>query len=58
MINSRRIRQAGNAACVGKMRNVCIILVGKLQDPDINGRITLKWILRKQGGGYKLDMDK
>jgi hypothetical protein len=39
-----------------------MVLVGKpdgkshLEDPDVDGRIILRWIFRKWDGGYELDL--
>jgi hypothetical protein len=41
MIRSRRMRWAGHVARMGKMRNACKILVGKLEGPL--GRPRRKW---------------
>ena len=50
---SRRMRWAGNVACMGDRRGVYrVVLVGKpegtnhLEDPGVDGRITLRWIFR------------
>ena len=43
----------GHVARVGERRGVCRVLVGKfegknhLEDPGVDGRIILRWILRK-----------
>jgi len=53
------MRWAGNVACMGKMRNLFMLLVeqpeksNKLKDREIDGRMKLKWIINK--GGYELD---
>ena len=49
---SRRMRWAGNVARMGARRVVYRVLVGKperdyLEDPGVDGRIILRWILRK-----------
>jgi hypothetical protein len=50
---SMRMRWAGHVARIGDMRNACRVLVGKPQtrdhyeDPDIVGRVILRWILEK-----------
>jgi hypothetical protein len=48
-----RMRRAGNVACMGEKRGVYrVVLVGKpegtnhLEDPGVEGRITLRWICR------------
>ena len=49
----RRRRWAGHVACMGKGRGVHRVLVGNLRerghwgDPDVDGRIILKWIFGK-----------
>jgi hypothetical protein len=64
VINSRRIRWAGNVARMGKERGVYRVLVGKsegkrpLGDPGVGGRIILRWTglgwLRIEAGGEQL----
>ena len=53
VIKSKRMRWAGNVACMGERRGVYrVVLVGKpegtnhLEDPRVDGRITLRWIFR------------
>jgi hypothetical protein len=53
VIKSRTVRRAGNVACMGERRGVYrVVLVGKpdgtnhLEDPGVDGRITLRWIFR------------
>jgi hypothetical protein len=47
------MRWAGNVACVGERRGVYRVLVGKpegknyLEEPGVDGRIILRWIVRK-----------
>jgi hypothetical protein len=56
VITSRRKRWAGHVEWMGEIRNAYNILVGKpegknhLEDLDVDGKIILEWILRKQGG--------
>jgi len=53
MIKSRTMMWAGHVACMGERRGVYRILVGNPKerdhfgDPGIDGRIILRWILRK-----------
>ena len=53
VIKSRRMRRAGHVARMGERRGVYRVLVGKpegknhLGDPGIDGKIILRWILRK-----------
>ena len=53
LIKSRRIRWAGHVGHMGERRGVHMILVGKPEgknhwgDQDVDGRIILRWILRK-----------
>jgi len=53
VIKSRRVRWAGYVARVGERRGEYMILVGKpegkrqLGDPGVDGRMILRWILRK-----------
>ena len=53
VIKSRRIRWAGHVARMGERRGVYRVFVGKpegknhLGDPDVDGRIILRWIYRK-----------
>jgi hypothetical protein len=50
---SRRMRLAGHVARMGEGRGVHKVLVGKpeerrqLGNPDVDGRIILRWIFRK-----------
>jgi hypothetical protein len=60
MIKSRRMISAGHVARMGKSRSAYRVLVGKpeernhLEDPGVNRRIILKWILREVGWGHGL----
>jgi hypothetical protein len=53
MIRTRRLRWAWHAACMGEIKISYQILVRKpegnnhLEDPDLDGRTILKWILKK-----------
>jgi hypothetical protein len=53
VIKSRRMRWTGRVARMGAMRSAYRILVGNLKvrdhfgDLEVNGRITLNWILKK-----------
>jgi hypothetical protein len=62
VIKSWRMRWAGNVACLGEMRNAYKILVGEsegkrdhLEDVDVDGNITLEWILENMVGRCGLD---
>jgi hypothetical protein len=61
VIKSRRMRWAGHVARMGEERGSYRILVGRpegrshLEDPDVDGRIILKWIFKKWDGGHGLD---
>jgi len=52
-MKSRRMRWEGHVARVGERKGVYRVLVGKPEgkdhfgDPDIDGRIILRWIFRK-----------
>ena len=56
VIKSRRMRWAGHVACMEEGRGVHKVLVGKPEerdhwgDQDVDGRIILRWILRKWEG--------
>ena len=53
VVKSRRMRWAGHVARMGEGRGVHRVLVGNPRerdhwgDPDVDGRIILRWILRK-----------
>jgi hypothetical protein len=57
VVKSRRMRWAGHVARMGEDRGVHRVLVGSLKesgqwgDQDVDGRIILRWIFRKLGGG-------
>jgi len=62
VIKSWRMRWAGRVACMGEMRNAYKILVGEsegkrdhLEDVDVDGNITLEWILENMVGRCGLD---
>ena len=52
VINSRRMRWAGHVACMGERRGVYRTLLGNLrgrdhlEDPGVDGRKILRWMLR------------
>jgi hypothetical protein len=56
VLKSRRMRWSGHVACMGEERGVHRVLVGKPEerghwgDPEVDGRITLRWIFRKLEG--------
>jgi len=56
VVKSRRMRWAGHVARMGKGRGVHRVLVGKPEgkrhwgDPDVDGRIIVRWIFRKWEG--------
>jgi hypothetical protein len=48
VIKSRRMRWAEHVARMGERRGVYRVLLGKPEgDPDVEGRIILRWIFRK-----------
>ena len=61
VVKSRRMRWAGHVARMAEGRGVHRVLVGKpegkrtLGDPDVDGRIILRWIFRKWEGLWGLD---
>jgi hypothetical protein len=51
VVKSRRMRWAGYVARMGEERGVHKVLVGKpVGDPDVDGRIILRWMFRKLEG--------
>ena len=56
VVKSRRMRWAGHVTRMGEGRVVQGVLVGKPEgkshwgDPDVDGRIILRWIFRKWEG--------
>ena len=56
VVKPRRMRWVGHVASMGEGRGVHTVLVGNLRerdhwgDPDIDGRIILRWIFRKWEG--------
>ena len=56
VVKSTRMRWAGHVGSMGEGRGVHRVLVGKpegknhWEDPDVDGRITLRWIFRKWEG--------
>jgi hypothetical protein len=57
VIKSRRIRKVGHVARTGDSRGADRVLVGDtwgerehLKDPDVDGRIILKWIFKRWDG--------
>jgi hypothetical protein len=56
VVKSRRMRWEGNVARMGEERGVLRVLLGKPEgkrhsgDPDVDGRIILRWILTKLVG--------
>ena len=56
VVKSRIMRWEGHVARMGERRGVHRVLVGKPErdnwgDPDVDGRIILRWLFRKWGGG-------
>jgi hypothetical protein len=50
VVKSRRMRWAGHVARMGEERGVHRVLVrerGRWGDPDVDGRIILRWMFRK-----------
>jgi hypothetical protein len=61
VIKSRRMRWAGDVACMGRRGEVHkgfwlgnLRERSHLEDPDVDGRIILKWIFRKWDGEHEL----
>jgi len=56
VVKSRRMRWAGRVARMGDGRGVHRVVVGNLRerdhwgDPDVDGRVILRWIFRKGEG--------
>jgi len=56
VIKSRRMKWAVHLACMGERKFAYRILIGKpeekshSEDPGVDGRIILRWILRKWAG--------
>jgi hypothetical protein len=56
VVKSRRMRWVGHVALMGERRGVRRVLVGKPEgknqrgDPDVDGRIILRWTFRKWDG--------
>ena len=56
VVKSRRMRWAGHVARMGEERGANRVLVGKPEgknhwgDPDVDGKIILRWIFRKSEG--------
>jgi hypothetical protein len=56
VVKSRKMRWAGHVARMGQERGVHRVLVGKpegkrpLGDPDVDGRIILRWMFRQLEG--------
>jgi hypothetical protein len=61
VIKLRRLRWAGHVACMGRVevhtefKHGNLMEGGHSADPDLDGRIILKWIFEKLGGGHGLD---
>jgi hypothetical protein len=61
VVKSRRMSWAGHVASMGEERGVHRLLVGKPEvkshwgDPDVDGRIILRWIFKKLEGVMGLD---
>jgi len=61
VVKSRRLRRAGNVACVGSGEVYTGFWWGNLrerdhlEDPRVDGRIILRWISQEIGWGHGLD---
>ena len=62
-IKSRIMRWVVHVVRIGERRGAYGVLVGEnlrerdhLGDPGVDGRIILKWFLRKWGGGHGMDV--
>jgi hypothetical protein len=61
VVKSRRMRWAGHVARMGRKEGCTGCWWGNLRgggrwgDPDVDGRIILRWILRKLRGSWGLD---
>jgi len=58
VLDSRRMRWEGHIALMGERRGMYRVLVREgdhLEDPGVDGRITLRWNFRRYDVGYELD---
>jgi len=54
VIKARKMRGVGHEARMEEWRGVCRVLLGKPEgkrDPDVDGRIILRWIFRQWDAG-------